>query len=842
MAPASSWVGGNTMPSNNAQTPNSRTDLVAFFNDVLPLPADGQVFVAGALPKPTGSGRKSAMHHAYAATHEQLSDHVLKPGNAAKENYFALARFTPHKTTKGYPGRQGDHATSAKSFWLDLDCGEEKAATGDGYLTQQDAVTALAEFTDACELPPPTCMVNSGGGLHVYWCLAQEIPATEWKPVAARLKSLTEHHGLRADPTRTADIASVLRPPGTQNHKLANPRPVAIISHGDLVTFSEFETAIDTAFAALPDGQSPPHGLPAVAAALPVGFESNIPPSSFGPPDMAKLKSALATLDPDTAEKDWTFYVAALAREAKKYPALHDELKELARSWSRGDLLGILARKWCGDLEFDKLWQRFIAETGYQGKQITIASIFHAAKPAGWTSTDDVTPTDTGNARRFVQSIEGRLRFVHGVDTWLRWSQKAKRWIFCNQGEQIEVAKACARLMLEVAAKESDDDKRARLGRHALKTLNLASLTAMVKLSESDPRVGITANKLDANPWLLGVKNGVVDLRTGVLRDASPNDFITKQAGTIFDNLATCPLFEQTLRTIFNNDGGLIEYFQRMCGYALFGEVREHVFFFCHGVGANGKSTVLNVIQEVMGDYAITLPTESLMMAKRDAAAASPDLMMLRGVRLALASETEDGQRLAEARIKQLTGGDLVTARALYGGFVTFPQTAKLVIVGNHKPQIAGTDEGIWRRVQLVPFEVTIPQAQRDLALPGKLRGEMPGILAWMVRGCLKWLQSGLNPPLAVTSATNAYKAESDILGEWIAECCTVAPAVSASSSDLYSAYRNWALRNGYQAWFRARWGRLMGDKFPKGRNGAGNATYVGVDLTPAARSTFQHP
>ena len=734
------------MTSNNTKIPTVHTDLVAFFSAAVPTPADGQVFVAGTLPKPTGAGHKAPMHHAYAATHEQLADHVLKPENDARENYFALARFSPHETAKGNPGRQGAHAKSAKSFWLDLDCGEDKAAKGDGYLRQPDALAAIAEFADACKLPPPTYVVNSGGGVHVYWCLAQELPAIEWKPVASRLKALTEHHGLRADPTRTADIASVLRPPGTHNHKLADPRPVTIMSCGDLTTFDVFKAAVDSAFMQLPGDQPPLHGLPAIAATLPVGFESNIPSGNFGPPDMATLKSAMARLDPDTAEKNWKFYVAALTREARKYPALHDELKELARSWSRGDLLGILCSKWCGDSEFDAVWQRFMAENAYQGKPVTIGTIFHDAKAAGWAQPDEVTPTDTGNARRFVQFIEGHLRYVHGLNTWLRWAPKACRWIFCTQGEQIEVAKACARQLLLDAAKESDDDKRKRHVNHALKTLDIARLTAMVKLSESDPRVVVTANKLDASPWLLGVKNGIVDLRTGVLRDASPSDFITKQAGTIFDNLAPCPLFEQTLRTIFRNDSGLIDYVQRLCGYALYGGVLEHVFFFCHGVGANGKSTVLNVIQAVMGDYAITLPTESLMMAKRDAAAASPDLMMLRGVRLALASETEDGQRLAEARIKQLTGGDLVTARALYGGFVTFPQTAKLVIVGNHKPQIAGTDEGIWRRVQLVPFEFTIPAAQRDPTLPGKLMSELPGILAWMVRGCLKWRQSGLKP------------------------------------------------------------------------------------------------
>ena len=334
------------MTSHNAQAPDGRDDLVSFFADVLAPPAEGQVFVSGTLPKPTGTGDKPLMHHSYGTRHEQLADQVLKSANSALENYFALARFSPHKTPKGYPGRQGQYAQGVKSFWFDLDCGQDKADKGEGYLTQQEGLAALAEFIDTCKLPPPTYVVNSGGGVHVYWCLLHEILATEWTPVAARLKALTERHKLRADPTRTADIASVLRPPGTQNHKLATPRPVTILSHGNLVSFDTLKSAIDSAFAKPFDNPPPPND-----------FESNFSSTHFGPRELAKLRSALSTLDPDCEERVWKFRVAALAREAKKHPAQRDELKELARCWSRGDLLGILASKWCGDSEFDKVWR-----------------------------------------------------------------------------------------------------------------------------------------------------------------------------------------------------------------------------------------------------------------------------------------------------------------------------------------------------------------------------------------------------------------------------------------------------------------------------------------------------
>lgn len=494
------------------------------------------------------------------------------------------------------------------------------------------------------------------------------------------------------------------------------------------------------------------------------------------------------------------------------------------------------AAKWPGDVEFDSVWDRFVADD-YAGCATTLGTIYAHAKAAGWQeSASRPANTDTGNAQRFAKFVTGRLRHVHGFRMWLAWVEHEARWVFCRQGEEVEIAKACAVQILKDAANEPDPDKRTQHVKHALKVQNASPLQAMLDLAKSDPLISTAADRLDSDLCLLGVSNGAVNLRTGMLQVARREQLITKQAGTVYDPKAKCPNFEKTVNTAFAGDRALIDYFQRACGSALCGEIREHVFFFCYGTGANGKSTLLNAIQEAMGDYAISLPIEALMKGKRDAAAASPDLMMLRGARLALAPETEDGQQLAESRIKQLTGGDRVTARALYGDCVNFQQTAKLFIVGNHKPQVSGTDEGIWRRVQLIPFNVCIPEAQRDTSLPKKIQAELPGILAWLVRGCVAWQKSGLKPPTTVVGATMAYKQESDILNEWRAECCTANPTAISPAGDLYPAYRNWALRNGHHPWSNTRWGKRMSEHFAKGRSSTGTVTYAGVELNATGR------
>ena len=815
-----------TTTSAMESSPPSDVSMLAFVNDVLPPLQEGLVFVCGSIQRSSATG-SAVMQHTYAIAHEELVK-IVEQSNG--DVYFAPGQYHPHSTNKGAPGRQGKYVERLKSFWIDVDCGQDKADKKTGYRTLEDANRAFRELLSETGLPSPTHIIGSGNGVHIYWALDEAIAVKEWQITATKLKRLLAKHSFLADPARTADRASVLRPPETFNHKTNPPKAVRLVLSGPCIPYEKFRQAIELADAPL----SPPQKTKTAAL---VSDVLTVTPSS-GLVNINDLAQALRYISPDCDESTWKMMcIAPMARHAASHPEQAAPIKELAISWSRGDLHNIQASKWEGEADFEAHWHRFLTET-HTGNVTTIASIFFLAQQNGLQPTT-LPLSDIGNASRFVAYLQGNMRFVYGLGIWLRWEPSENCWLFCHKGEHIEAAKKLMEKLLGDAVKILDDEKRKRQVNFSLKSQELPRINAVIKLAESDPTVALSAAELDKNPWSICVRNGMIDLHTGNLRAATQSDLATKQAGTLYDPSATCPLFEKTLHTAFAGDQLLIDYFQRICGYLLFGGLREQLFFFCYGVGANGKSTILNVIQSVMGDYAISLPTETLMAGKRDATAASPDLMLLRGARLAIATETEDGHRLAEARIKQLTGGDLISARPLYGNIVTFPPTAKLILVGNHKPQITGVDVAIWRRAHLIPFVVIIPENQRDSSLPDKLLHEMPGILAWMVRGCLAWQQQGICPPPAVIAATNAYKAESDLLGEWLAECCTQNTVAVTPVHDLYPVYRNWAMRNGHQPWSRTRWGRLMTARFTKGRNTTGQTTYAGVDLNAYGRTLY---
>lgn len=308
-------------------------DTEAFLAGVLPAEHDFEVFVAGSLDRPTDTNTKPPMRHSHAVSHEALAEAMFIFDANNQEAYFALARFKPHTTKRGSGlGRQSAYATAVKSFWLDVDCGLNK-----NYATKREGVEAFYKFIETCDLPVPTYMVDSGGGVHVYFALAEEITPDVWIPVAKDFKLLCEIHNFNADPSRTADIASVLRPPGTHNHKTEYgiPRPVLIKRVGELVAFEVFNEIIRDALAnTKEDSNELRNQLPSLR-----DNDRNLCPPHYGPPDLEKLESALAVLDPDCEEQTWKLKrIAPLARAAKEHPELRDRLKELTRRWSRGDL------------------------------------------------------------------------------------------------------------------------------------------------------------------------------------------------------------------------------------------------------------------------------------------------------------------------------------------------------------------------------------------------------------------------------------------------------------------------------------------------------------------------
>jgi putative DNA primase/helicase len=263
-----------------------------------------------------------------------------------------------------------------------------------------------------------------------------------------------------------------------------------------------------------------------------------------------------------------------------------------------------------------------------------------------------------------------------------------------------------------------------------------------------------TAQQWDADPWALNTPDGVVDLRTGEIRPHRPTDYLAKITAVGPRN-TSCPLWKAHLKRILNDDADLTSYLQRVLGYALTGSTREHALFFAYGVGSNGKSVTVNTVAGILADYAQTATIETFTASFADRH--TTELAALRGARLVTASETEEGRRWAESRIKMLTGGDPIRARFMRQDEFEFQPQLKLLISGNHKPGLRSVDEAIKRRFHLIPFTLTIPPVERDADLTEKLKSEWPAILSWMIAGCLAWQQTRLNPPAAVRDATAAY-------------------------------------------------------------------------------------
>ncbi len=302
--------------------------------------------------------------------------------------------------------------------------------------------------------------------------------------------------------------------------------------------------------------------------------------------------------------------------------------------------------------------------------------------------------------------------------------------------------------------------------------------------------------EMDRGPGLLNCANGTLDLKTGQLREHRHGDILTKLSPVAYNPDADCEVWERFIDQIFQSNSELILFVRRLLGYCLTGDVREQILPIFWGTGANGKSTLLNAILEMMGDdYAIA--ARDLLLAKRGERHPT-ELADLFGKRLVCCVETDQGRHLAESLVKDLTGGDRIRARRIREDFWEFSPTHKVILCTNHKPVIRGTDHAIWRRVRLIPFGVTIPAAEQDKSLPNKLHAERPGILAWCVRGCLEWQREGLGLPAVVQAATSAYRDEQDMVGTFIADCCVTGLAdYRVKAGDLFGAFVAWCKRTG---------------------------------------------
>jgi putative DNA primase/helicase len=444
----------------------------------------------------------------------------------------------------------------------------------------------------------------------------------------------------------------------------------------------------------------------------------------------------------------------------------------------------------------------------------------------------DGVPYDVGAAEAFRDRYGDRVRYDHVKEQWLVWA--GHYWRPDATEEVMLLAKQHARLWQQEAIRAVTYPQRAKLVNFTLHLDKRGLLEGMMKCAQWHPPISTDGSQWDKDPWLLGVPNGVVDLRTGELREGRRDDWITQQAGTPYDPAAACPRWMQFLDEVFEGDVALIDYVHRALGYSLTGDMREQVFFMALGGGANGKSILLDTLEYVWGSYGHRANMR-IFIGSGDAE--KFHLAELAGRRLIFAAETKPNTRMNEHVVKNFTGGETQSAERKFGHPFTFKPVGKIWLGVNHQPKVMDDSFGFWRRVRLVPFNRTFTGSAEDRGLRDKLKAEAAGILAWAVRGCRLWQETGLQTPQSVMSATEAYQVEEDPLSEFIAARCEIDPEESSTFAAIFSAYVSWADEQGISRsdrMSRRAFGMNLKRRFAA-RDENGIRKYDGVWVRPSA-------
>lgn len=435
--------------------------------------------------------------------------------------------------------------------------------------------------------------------------------------------------------------------------------------------------------------------------------------------------------------------------------------------------------------------------------------------------------TDAGNAERLVARFRDRIRYCQPRRAWLIWTDQ--RWAWDETGAIWRLAKRTVRAIYGEAEHASDDDRRKAISRHAHASESAARLKAMIELAQKEDGVPVMPADLDADPWLLNVENGTIDLRTGELREHRPDDMITKIVPVAYDAAAEAPIWRRFLSEIMRSNEKLVAFLARAVGYTLTGVTREQVLFFGIGSGSNGKTTFLKLLLRLLAEYGGQAPPE-LLLQKRNEVHPTEQADLF-GRRLAVCTEIAEGRAWAEVTLKQLTGEDAVKARRMREDFWQFDPTHKFWIGANHKPTVRGTDPAIWRRLLLIPFLVTFDDAAKDKTLPEKLAGELPGILRWAVEGCLAWQREGLQPPSEVLAEVARYRVDMDVLGAFLRERCKAEEDVFVKAGDLYKAYGEWCENSGERPVKQRHFGRSLTERGFGRKTVDGRPYYVALRL-----------
>jgi putative DNA primase/helicase len=403
---------------------------------------------------------------------------------------------------------------------------------------------------------------------------------------------------------------------------------------------------------------------------------------------------------------------------------------------------------------------------------------------------------DMGNAARFVDLFGENVRYCYTEKAWYYYD--TQKWKADKEGavermadRAVQAMNAELKIYAETDANEGTDMQKP-FEKHIKHSRSNKSKKAM--LAEVQHHVPVMPNQMDKYKMALNTPSGVIDLRTGEIKPHDPAHYFTKITPVDYSSHADCPRWLSFLDEIFGGDKDLIRYIQKALGYSLTGSTAEQCIFFLLGSGKNGKSTFLDVVRDVYGDYAANIQPETIMVRKNAGSAINSDIARLKGARFVTSAEPDEAARLNEGLVKQLTGGDAVTARKLYAEEFEFKPEFKLWMATNHKPIIRGTDTGIWRRIHIIPFNVQIPDNKVDRNLIHKLKAEMTSIFRWILDGCALWQSEGLKMPRAVLDMVREYRREMDVVSAFIEDCCIRDGSVAAKT--LYAAYCQWANDN----------------------------------------------
>jgi putative DNA primase/helicase len=726
-------------------------------------------------------------------------------------------------------------------------------------ITLEEALAALR----LCPLVP-TIIISSGGGLHVYWLFREPMdvrltdgPDTIKEDVDGALRCLA---GVFAGDINSCDITRVLRLIGTHNTKDGSHRLVTVLEASWVR--HEFDDLVE-----MLDQLRPLLRAPESAARTVEAVPDN-PWTEFG-------KRFSFNVGIDVEQR-----LAAMSYEAEGANGVNVTQRDVSSSMvSRGAddetivarileatyrAAGIYGPKWNWKREERKIrilisdWRKKIAKTdankpAEQRQSATVIQLRggSAQEAPSEDETRDPAPkllgaplNDIGNAVRLIDHHGAALRYVVGLG-WHVWDTRRYK---VDPGT-IDARKLChetvRNMLLQAfdirANTEKQGKTREAIIKFAISSGNTNKITGM--LAQAEPHLAAESDDLDKDPMLLNCLNGTVDLKSGALRPHVQSDLLTKICGAGYDPTAECPIWERFVSEIFDGDGELVAFVQRAIGYSITGLTSEQVVFILHGSGSNGKSVLIETIAAVLADYVKRSPAETWISKPNNGP--SNDIAALAGARFVSVVETEHEKQLAEALVKQATGGDAMTARFHYKEFFSFIPKFKLWLATNHKPRIRGSDFAIWRRILLLPFNVTFVDADKrmegqmikDPDLKNKLSDEFPGILAWMVRGCMAWQEIGLRPPAAVVSATESYQDSQDNVSGFIRDNCHLSRGLSCSIGLLYASYEIWCSENDEEAIPKRTFGKNLDERgYPSGQRSDKARLRKGIDLTQECR------